>query len=131
MFHPANVAGGTERFLMPWESVKRDIQDMKQFSASGNQYLLVAVDRATRFLFTCSLPSKSSEPLAMFLVELFFMFGITLLKRSDAGGEFISEVFGHLHRWMRIQLNHRPACHARSLGAIERNGGWLHVIFRQ
>lgn len=30
--------------------------------------------------------------------------------------------------WMGIQLNHGPVFHARSQGAVERSGGWLHDI---
>ncbi|CAM9586507.1 unnamed protein product, partial [Sphacelaria rigidula] len=39
------------RFLRAWEMLEMDISDMKQVSASGNRYLLILVDRATKFLF--------------------------------------------------------------------------------
>ncbi|CAM9802818.1 unnamed protein product, partial [Sphacelaria rigidula] len=43
------------RFLRAWEVLEMDISDMKQVSASGNWYLLIIVNRATKFLFATPL----------------------------------------------------------------------------
>ena len=39
------------RFLRPWEVLEMDIQDMHQLSSAGNRYLLVVMDKASKFLF--------------------------------------------------------------------------------
>ena len=61
------------RLLQPWEVLQMDIQDMKVRSERGNQYLLVVVDRASKFLAAFPLPSKdafgvSSKPLELLLI---------------------------------------------------------------
>ena len=43
------------RFLRPWEVLEMDIQDLKHESQDGNRYLLVVVDRASKFLFAYPL----------------------------------------------------------------------------
>lgn len=48
------------RFLRPWEVLEIDILDMKVTSNKGNRYLLVIVDRATKFLFAFPLPTKET-----------------------------------------------------------------------
>ena len=48
------------RFLRPWEVLEVEIQDLKQESQAGFRYMLVMVDRASKFLFAYPLPSKGA-----------------------------------------------------------------------
>ena len=43
-------------FLKPWEVLEKDIHDMGAKSKAGNKYLLVVVDRTSKFLFAYPLP---------------------------------------------------------------------------
>ena len=52
------VAMMPARFLRPWEVLEMDIQDLIQESQEGNRYLLVVVDRTSKFMFAHPLPSK-------------------------------------------------------------------------
>ena len=52
------VAMLPSRFLRPGEVLEVDIQDMGVKSDAGNKVLLVAVDKASKFLFAFSLPTK-------------------------------------------------------------------------
>ncbi|CAM9656982.1 unnamed protein product, partial [Sphacelaria rigidula] len=56
------------RFLRAWEVLEMDISDMKQVSAPGNRYLLIIVDRATKFLFASPLATKIAVPVAKCLL---------------------------------------------------------------
>ena len=46
------------RLLWPWEVLEIDVQDMKKVSSAGSRYLLVVVDRASRFFFAYPFGSK-------------------------------------------------------------------------
>jgi len=112
-------------FLRPFEVLEMDIQDMKVVSEAGNRYLLVVVDRATKFLLAYPLPSKGSLGVSQKLLELLLLFGLPLSIRCDAGGEFTAEVIQHLLRWLKVSLDIGPSNHPRAQGAVERLGGWL------
>eukprot|EP00752_Nemacystus_decipiens_P004057 g3715.t1 len=84
------------RLLQPWEVLEMDLQDMKVTSAKGNRYLLVVVDRASKFLSAFPLPAKDAIGISRKLLDLLLVFGLPLSIRSDPGGEFVSEVMKHL-----------------------------------
>ena len=90
------VAMMPARLLRPWDMLEMDLQDMKQVSSAGNRYLLIVVDRASRFLFAYPLESKDSVGVARKFLELILTFGVPLSIRSDAGGEFTAKVVAHL-----------------------------------
>ena len=71
-----------------------DIQDLKQESQDGNRYLLVVVDRASKFLFAYPLPSKDAVGVSRKLLELLLTFGVPLSVRGDAGGELVHSAGG-------------------------------------
>lgn len=116
------------RFLKPWEVLEMDIQDLHQVSAAGNRYLLVVVERASKFVFGYPLPSKSALEVSRKLLELMLTFGVPISLRSDAGGEFTATVVKHLCTWLHVSLDHGPADFARGQGAAERMGGWFQEI---
>ena len=124
----AQLAMLPARFLRPMEVLEIDIQDMKVTSASNNRYLLVVVDRATKFLLAYPLPTKEALGVSRKLLELLLLFGLPLSIRCDPGSEFIAEVMRHLCRWLRVSLDFGPTNHPRAQGAVERLGGWLHGV---
>ena len=118
------------RLLWPWEVLEMDLQVLKQVSSAGNRYIVVA-DRASRFVFAYPLESKDSVGVTRNLLELLLTFGVPLLIRSDAGGEFTTKVVAHLCHWLRVQLDHGLADHPRSQVAVERMGGWLQEVLAE
>ena len=112
--------------LCPWEVLEMDLQEMKKVSSAGRRYLLVVVDRASRFLFAYPLEFKGSVGVARKLLELMPKLGVPMSTRSDAGGEFTAKVVAHLCQWLNVPLDHDPAVHPRSQGTVERMGGWIH-----
>lgn len=116
------------RLLQPWEVLEIDIQDMKVTSKEGNRYVLVIVDRASKFLVAYALPSKEALGVSQKLFQLLLMFGLPMSIRCDAGGEFTAAVTQHLFRWLKVSLDFGPANHPRAQGAVERLGGWLQDI---
>lgn len=119
------------RLLQPWEVLEMDLPDMKMASSSGNRYLLVVVDRGTKFLSAFPLPSKEAVGVSRKLMDLLLMFGLPASIRCDPGGEFIAEVMKHLCRWLKVSLDYGPANHPRAQGTVERMGGWLQEMLTQ
>jgi len=113
------------RLLQPWEVLQMDIQDMKVRSEKGNQYLLVVVDRASKFLAAFPLPRKDALGVSNKLLELLLTFGLPLSIRADMGSENTASVMQHLCNWLKVPLDYGPVNHPRAQGAVERMGGWL------
>ena len=113
------------RFLKTWEVLEIDIHDMGARSVAGNKYLLVIVDRASKFLFACPLANKTAKNVAKKLLELLLTFGISLSLRSDPGTEFTAEVVQHFCKWLNVTIDYGPTDHPRAQGAVERLGGWI------
>ena len=84
------------RFLRPGEVLEVDIQGMGVKSDARNKVLLVAVDKASKFLFAFLLPTKKTLGVARKLLEMMLTFGLPLYVRSDPGSEFTAEVTQHL-----------------------------------
>ena len=49
------------RYLEPWEVLEVDLPRTPNTSETGNEYLLLVVDEASRFLFAYPLPSKEAQ----------------------------------------------------------------------
>ena len=111
------------RFLKPWEVLEKDIHDMGARLKAGNKYLLIVVDRASKFLFAYLLPSKTVQNVAKKLLELLLRFGIPLSLRSDLGTEFTAKLVQHLCKWLNVTIDYAPLDHPRAQGAVERLGG--------
>ena len=103
-----------------------DTHDMGVRSEAGNKYLLVAVDRASKFLFAYPLSNKTAENVAKKLLELLQTFGIPPSLRSDPGKELTADVVQHLFTWLNVTIDYGPSDHPRTQGAVERLGGWIH-----
>ena len=122
------VAMTPARPLQPWEELQMDILRFDTPSQSGNRYVLLVVDRASKFAFGFPLASKRAEGVAKVLVELCLTFGIPQVISCDGGGEFGSLVVKTLCRWLKANIRFGPAEHPRSQGAVERLGGWLQEV---
>ena len=109
------------RFLRPWEVLEMDIHDMGEKSGTGNEYLLVIVDKASKFLFAYSLPTKADSNVAKKVLNFILTFGVTLSLHRDPGTEFTADVVAHLCQWLNVNSITAP------LTTLERNDrqkGW-------
>ena len=115
----------SERSVEPWEELVIDLLAVDFPSESGNNYVLLVVDRASRFPFGFPLKSKGAVDVARVLAELCLTFGVPRAIRCDGGGEFRAEVVTHLCRWLKADIAFGPADHPRGQGSVERLGAWL------
>lgn len=80
------------QLLQPWEPLDVDIQDMKVSSDKGNQYLLVVVGRASKFLMEFPVRAKEAVGVGSKLLKILLIFGLPLSIRCDPGSGFTAEV---------------------------------------
>ena len=95
-------------------------------SEAGNKYLLVEVDRTSKFLFAYPLPSNTVANVAKKLLEVLLTFGIPFSLRSDPGTEFTAEFVQHLWKWLNVTVDYGPSDHPRDKGAVRRLRRWVH-----
>ena len=110
------------RLLQPWDVLEMDIRDLKVTSDKRNRYLLVVVDRASKFLAAFPLPSMEATTVSRKFLELLLIFDLPLSIRCNPGSDFKAEVMQHLCRWLRVPLNYGATNHPRAQGAVERLG---------
>ena len=119
------------RAVEHWEVIEIDLLRIGGTSLSGNDYMLLAVDKASKFPFAFPLSSKKAEGVARHLLQLCLTFGVPRVIRSDGGREFEYDVVKHLCRWLKADIQFGPAEHPRGQGAIERLGGWIQDILSE
>ena len=74
------------RFLEPSEVLEVDLQKVPNTSEAGNEYLLLGIDKASKFPFAYPLPSKEAHGVARLLLDLCLTFGVPSFIRADGGG---------------------------------------------
>ena len=119
------------RPLEPWDELQMDILMVDTPSLSCNNYVLLVVDRASKFPLGFPLETKQAVGVARVLTELCLTFGVARVIRCDGDKEFGAEVVTHLCRWLHADTVFGPADHPRSQGAVERLGGWLQELLAE
>lgn len=115
--------------IQPWEVIKIGPMCVGVESLSGNIYLLLVVDKASRFPFSYPLPSKQVKYVARHLLELCLTLGISKMNRSDGGGDFEARCcIQYLRRRLRTDIQYGPADNPRGQGSVERLGGWMKYV---
>ena len=79
--------------------------DMGARSEARNKYLLVVVERVSKFLFAYPLPNKTAENMAKKLFELLLAFGIPLSLHSDLVTEFTADLVLHFYKWLNATID--------------------------
>ena len=108
-----------------------DLEKFPNKSEAGNEYLLLAVDKASKFPFAYPLPSKEAHGVAPLLVDLCLTFGVPSFIRADGGGEFTAAVMEHVCRWLRVPIKFGPADHPRGKVSVERVGAWMQDVLSE
>lgn len=101
--------------LTPWEALEMDILNMKVTSHKGNRYLLVVIDRATKFLFASPPTTKKTLVVSRSI-------------RSDPVTENTSAIMEHRCRWLKVYLDFGPTNHPRGQETFERMGSFLQEM---
>lgn len=129
------------RFLQPSEVLDKDFRSGAHTSAEGNKYLLLVVDKVSRFLFAYPLRTREADREARHLFDLCLSFGVPACIRAGGWGEFTATVikfflwifffFVDFCGWLRVTIEYGPVDHARGQRAVERAGAWLHDVLSE
>ena len=117
--------------LEPWDELQIDILKSDTRSLSGNKYVLLVVNRASRIPFGFPLATKQAVGVARILTELCLTFGVPRVIRCDGGKEFGAEVVTRLCRWLHAEIVFGPADHPQGQAGVERLESWLQELLAE
>ena len=113
------------RYLEPWEVLEVDFLRIPNTSETGSEYLLLIVDKASRFLIAHLLASKEVQQIARILLDLCLTFGAPSFIRADGGGTITATIMEHLCRSLKVQVEFDSSDRPRGQGSVERAGAWI------
>ena len=90
---------------------------------SGNQYICLAIDRLTKYPEVIALPSKDSEYVALFIVDLHVRYGNIHIIVTDNGGEFANQTNKRVCELLNVDHRFITALHPQANGPGEKGIG--------
>ncbi|KAL8595827.1 hypothetical protein ACOMHN_012245 [Nucella lapillus] len=116
----------------PFQKVGVDIiGPMIPRAASGNRYVLVMVDFATRYPEAVPLKGIDAESVAEALFNMWTRTGIPEQVLTDRGTQFLSGVMQEVYRLLAIKGQQTTPYHAQCNGLVERFNGTLKSMLRK
>eukprot|EP00762_Andalucia_godoyi_P007957 ANDGO_01279.mRNA.1 Retrovirus-related Pol polyprotein from transposon 412 len=107
----------------PFHTVAIDTVGPLPADASGNRYVLVALDCFTRFVEMRASPAATAAEAATFLLEIFGRYGAPKYLRSDNGAQFVASVTQQLLLHIGTRPAYTIAYRPQSNGIVERANG--------
>ena len=108
-----------------------DIVGPLPHSRSGNRYILVVCDYATRYPEAMPLRNIDAEHVAEELVKMFSRVGIPNEILTDQGSNFMSQLLAELYRLLHIQPIRTSPYHPQTDGLVERFNQTLKSMLRK
>jgi transposase InsO family protein len=115
----------------PFERVAVDLTGPLPMSGSGNRYILVLVDYATRYPEAIPLKSIEASVVAEALWQIWTRMGIPAEILTDRGTQFTSELMREMNRLLAIRGLTTTPYHAQTNGLVERFNGTLKLMLRK
>lgn len=105
----------------PWSHIAIDHVGPFPMSNNGHKYILVIVDRFTRYAEAFAVPDTSARTSAEVIVShIICRYGMFDVLLSDRGGGFMSEIFRHVMALFGVKQLRTTAYHPKSNGGVER-----------
>ena len=115
-FHPLTPL----KAELPLDHICVDLAGPLPTSPDGNNYILVAVDVCSRFVFLRAIPSKTAQSVAFALLDIFSNFGFPRVLSSDNGREFVNAIIDAFSKVVGFSTRTTSAYHPRGNGLAER-----------
>ena len=115
----------------PFRRMAMDIVGPLPRSRSGNRFVLVLCDYATRYLEAVPMRTVDAEAVADELVKVFSRVGIPEEILTDQGTNFTSKLLGELYRLLNIKALRTSPYHPQTDGLVERFNGTLKDMLRK
>jgi transposase InsO family protein len=91
------------------ERVQIDLIDMRSRPDGDYKWIAHAKDHFSKFSWATALHVKEAKEVALFLLEIFRLFGPPLILQSDNGKEFVAKIIQIVAQYWDIQIiNGRP-----------------------
>ena len=100
-------------------------------SHSGNRYILVICDYATRYPEAVPLRSIEAKRIAEELVKIFSWVGLPKEVLTDQGSNFISKLLKEIYRLLHIKTLRTSPYHPQKDGLVERFNQTLKALLRR
>lgn len=105
----------------PFDRVGIDLYGPLPCTATGNRWVIVAVDHLTRYAETAAMPAATARDVASFLLQRFILrHGAPRELLSDRGRVFLSDVVAALLQECRVVHRTTTAYHPQTNGLTER-----------
>ena len=115
----------------PFSRIAMDIVGPVPKSRSGNRYVLVICDYATRYPEAVPLKSIDAEHVAEELVKLFSRVGVPREILTDQGSNFTSQLLSEIYQLLHVHPIRTTPYHPQTDGLVERFNQTLKSMLRK
>ena len=115
----------------PFSRIAMDIVGPLPKSSSGNRYILVLCDYASRYPEAVPLRSIDAEHIADELIKIFARVGIPRDILTDQGSNFNSQLLVELYRLLHVHPIRTSLYHPQTDGMVERFNKTLKSMLRK
>jgi transposase InsO family protein len=91
----------------------------------GHVYMLVAVDKFTKWVKAASVTTQDSTAVISFIKSLVFRFGVPYSIITDNGINFTSKEFKSYCEGLGIKLKFASVAHLKTNGQVEKANGLI------
>ena len=107
---------------IPFNAIAIDLMGPIPTSLQGNNYIISAIDIATRYLVSGGIPNKRTTPIAEFLInKVYYIYSFPQIIISDKGKEFCNQLLDRIHDTLGIAHHRSSSYNPRANSVIERN----------
>ena len=99
------------------------IDKLPKSSKGGHVYLLVAVDKFTKWIEAMPVTNQSGHSAVKFFESIVFRFGVPHNIITDNGTNFAEGAFSRFCQEKHIRLDVTSVAHLASNGKVERSNG--------
>lgn len=115
---------------VPFQQIAIDVIGPMPQSRSGNRYVLVVCDYATRYPEAIALRSIDAESVAEELVNLFARVGIPKEILTGQGSNFTSQLLAELYKMLHVHPIQTSPYHPQTDGLVEHFNQTLKSMLR-
>ena len=115
----------------PFALLAMDIVGPLERTVSGNKYILVLVDYATRYPEAIPLRSIDAETIADELIRVFARTGIPQKLLTDQGSNFTSTLMKQVLESLNVTHLRTSPYHPQTDGLVERFNGTIKTMLRR
>lgn len=115
----------------PFERIGMDIVGPLEKSSSGNRFILVLCDYATRYPEAFPLRSIKAKQIANCLLQLFSRVGVAKEILTDCGTNFMSKLLKQVYQLLGVKGIRTTPYHPQTDGLVERYNKTLKHMLRK